>query len=171
MDYSYIRCGCISPELSVCDTEFNSTKIINKIIEADKKEIQLLSFPELCISSYTCADLFFQDTLLENAVKALKAICEKTKKTSVLCAVGLPVKTNDAIYNCAALIQKGEVLAVIPKTFIPTYNEFYERRWFKPYSENDFPKDYKIDLGFCTVPFGTKIIVEDKTNPDIKIAC
>ena len=171
MDYSYIRCGCVSPELSVCDTELNSTKIISKVLEAEKKEIQLLSFPELCITSYTCADLFFQSTLLENALKALKTICDKTKKTSVLCAVGLPVKTNDAIYNCAALIQKGEVLAVIPKTFIPTYNEFYERRWFKPYSENDFPKDYKIDLGFCTVPFGAKIIVEDKTNPDIKIAC
>ena len=163
------RAGCVSPSLKVADCAFNAKKIIDLVNEAEKKNIRFLVFPELCITGYTCADLFLQDTLLCAATKALLRIAEETRGTAVLTAVGLPFKVNNGLYNCAAFVYKGKIIAMIPKSFIPNYSEFYEKRWFSA-SQEKIQQTIFIDDENSEVPFSTNILIEDKKNPLIKIS-
>ena len=119
MNYGFYRVACASPELKVCDCSFNSEKIVDAVRQADSEGCSLVVFPELSVTGYTCGDLFLQTELQRAAVNALEFIARKTASTSAVILVGLPVSVDSAIYNCAAVIQKGKVLAVIPQTFIP----------------------------------------------------
>ena len=136
MKYGFIKTAAISPDIRVADTEFNSERIKECIVKAEEKGAELAVFPELCITGYTCADLFYSDALLKGALKALRDIAEFTKEKKILVFVGLPVKIGGLIYNVAAAVNKGEVLALIPKTNLPNYNEFYEKRWFSAWNES-----------------------------------
>lgn len=159
----------MSPELSVADCDFNAREIIRSINEAQGLGIKILVFPELCVTGYTCGDLFLQKALLKSAESALRLIAEKTKDTDVLAAVGLPLSVDETLYNCAAWIHRGKILCAVPKTFVPNYNEFYELRHFSPYTSM---KSSVISLGkdFESVLFGTSVILQDKNSPFIKIA-
>ncbi len=170
MKYGFLRAACASPSLKVGDCMYNANRIINVIKEADSKKVSLLVLPELTITGYTCQDLFLQKTLRQGSIDALIEICKNTEDTDVLCAIGLPFELNDVLYNCAAFIYQGSVIAIIPKTFIPNYSEFYEKRWFTPAPHN---KIEYVDLTpeYNSIPFGTNIIIQDETNPIIRIAC
>ncbi|MBO4404143.1 MAG: NAD(+) synthase [Treponema sp.] len=168
MKYGYLRCACAVPDLKVADTDFNTNEIIKLIYEAQKKDVRLLVFPELCITGYTCADLFFQDTLLCGALDSLEKICDATRECDVLCAVGLPLKKDGAVYNCAAFIYQGSLIALVPKSYIPNYGEFYEKRWFSSYEEKSV--EYIDIKNFESVPFGTSILIQDDYDSRIKIA-
>lgn len=127
----YIRIACAVPDVHVADTVKNYQDICNYMTRADQQNCDLVLFPELAITGYTCADLFFQESLLKGAIEGLSEICEYSKKTPALTAVvGLPLLMNGQIYNCAAVISNGVILGIIPKTYLPNYREFSESRWF-----------------------------------------
>lgn len=136
MKFGFIKTAAITPEIKVADTEFNAESIISWIEKAENDGVELAVFPELSITGYTCGDLFYSDVLLFGAAKALKNIADATANKKMLLFVGLPVKINGLIYNVAAAVNKGEVLALVPKTNLPNYNEFYEKRQFSAWSEN-----------------------------------
>ena len=163
MNYGFYRVACASPELKVCDCSFNAEKIVDAVRQADSEGTSLVVFPELCVTGYTCGDLFLQTELQRAAVNALEFIAKKTASSSILILVGLPVSVDSALYNCAAVIHKGKVLAVIPKTFIPNYGEFYERRYFSPAS-NAKRTEINLSEKFSSVPFGTDILIEDSNG-------
>ncbi len=132
MKDGFICTAAGTPKIKVADCRYNAEQIFTMMREAERQGVKLLVLPELCLTGYTCADLFLQDTLLEGAGEGLRTILEATKNLDVLTAIGLPVrnKWDNKLYNCAAVIQRGEILRLIPKTYIPNYGEFYEQRWF-----------------------------------------
>jgi len=119
-----------TPKIRVADCRHNAEQIFTMMREADKQGVKILALPELCLTGYTCGDLFLQDTLLKGAEEGLRTILEATRHLEILTALGMPVRAGDKLYNCAVVIQKGAVLAVVPKTYLPNYGEFYEKRWF-----------------------------------------
>ena len=160
----FVRVGAVVPKLKVADTEFNCNEIIEQIEIASNNKIQIAIFPELCITGYTCQDLFEQDTLLEEAEKSLSKILDYTNNLDIICIIGMPIKQENQLFNTAVVIQKGEILGVVPKTFIPNYGEFYEKRWFAS-SKNANKKEIEI-LG-QKVPFGIDLLFKDKENNEI----
>ena len=130
MKYGLIKVAAAIPGVRVADTEYNIQQIENMIAQAEGKGVELLVFPELCITGYTCQDLFRQDLLLTKAEEGLLTLLDFTRKLDVISVVGLPVRVGSLLYNCAVVIQQGNILGVIAKTYLPNYNEFYEKRWF-----------------------------------------
>ena len=160
----FVRVGAVVPKLKVADTEFNCNEIIEQIEIASNNKIQIAIFPELCITGYTCQDLFEQDTLLEEAEKSLSKILDYTNNLYIICIIGMPIKQENQLFNTAVVIQKGEILGVVPKTFIPNYGEFYEKRWFAS-SKNANKKE--IEMLGQKVPFGIDLLFKDKENNEI----
>jgi len=126
----YVRTGAACPEIKVADPFYNANEIIRIIKNADSEKIQLLAFPELSISGYTCQDLFLQSHLIKSCENALSRVLEKTVNINMIVALGMPVKVNDKLFNCAVVIHQGRILGVVPKIYIPNSKEFYEKRWF-----------------------------------------
>ena len=128
----FIKVAAGTPKIKVADCAQNAKEIIALMREAAAQGVKVLALPELCLTGYTCGDLFLQPTLLQGAENALGTILEATKELEILTAVGLPVRNplDSKLYNCAAIILKGKILRLIPKTYIPNYGEFYEGRWF-----------------------------------------
>lgn len=164
MKYGFIKTAAITPEIKVADTEFNAEQIICLIEKAEKAGAELTVFPELSVTGYTCGDLFYSDVLLNGALKALKEIADSTKDKKMLVFLGLPVKINGLIYNVAAAVNQGEVLCLIPKTRLPNYNEFYEKRWFAAWKQG-------IDGQTVVAPYFDKpltvyrnVVFKDKTE-------
>lgn len=172
MKHGFIRVGCYSPEVTVGDCKKNSAAIIEAVIEAVDKDIELLVFPELCITGYTCSDLFLQKTLLNAASASLIEIAQKTAAYNVLFSVGLPIVYNSSVFNCAAWILKGKILACIPKTHIPNYGEFYEARHFTSAKVLEGRCDLRLDISpqHTNIPFGTDIILQDRGNRSFTLA-
>ena len=166
MKYGFVRVGAITPEIKVADVSFNAASIKDGIIKAEKAGVEVLVFPELSLTGYTCADLFYSDVLLSAAKNALFEVAEFTKGKEMLVFVGLPIKKDGKIYNVAAAINKGEILGLIPKTFLPNYNEFYEKRWFSP-AENTVGE---VFINGKAVPFGKNIIFSEKKREFFKVA-
>ena len=131
----FLRIACVSPEIKVADCMHNAEIISSRAKEAAKNGASLIVFPELCITGYTCSDLFLHNSLLTAAENALGYILEQTKKLNAVILAGLPVRAGSALYNCAAVIFKGEILGLVPKRNIPNYSEFYELRHFTPFKE------------------------------------
>ena len=163
-EQGFVRVGAVVPKLKVADTEFNCNEIIKQIEIASNNKIQIAVFPELCITGYTCQDLFEQDILLEEAEKSLDKILEYTNNLDIICIIGMPIKAENQLFNTAVVIQKGRILGIVPKTFIPNYSEFYEKRWFAS-SKNTNTKEIEI-LG-QKVPFGIDLLFKDKANNEI----
>lgn len=163
-EQGFVRVGAVVPKLKVADTEFNCNEIIKQIEVASNNKIQIIVFPELCVTGYTCQDLFEQDTLLEEAEKALNKILDYTNNLDIICIIGMPIKAENQLFNTAVVIQKGKILGIVPKTFIPNYGEFYERRWFAS-SKNANKKE--IEILDQKVPFGIDLLFKDKENNEI----
>ncbi len=157
MNNQMIRVCAAALKLRVADIAFNTDEIIKMIQSCN--HCGLIVLPELCITGYTCADLFGSDVLLEEAQRALVRIAESTKKLKGLTVVaGVPIRYENCLYNCAAIISLGQVRAIIPKSFIPTYSEFYEGRWF---TSGKGLKGRCILLEGNEIPFGTDILARD----------
>lgn len=163
-EQGFVRVGAVVPKLKVADTEFNCNEIIKQIEVASNNKIQIVIFPELCVTGYTCQDLFEQDTLLEEAEKALNKILDYTNNLDIICIIGMPIKAENQLFNTAVVIQKGKILGIVPKTFIPNYGEFYEKRWFAS-SKNANKKE--IEILDQKVPFGIDLLFKDKENNEI----
>ena len=159
-DFGYIRVAAASPRVRVADVQFNADQACRMIDEAVSKEVSLLVFPELSITGYTCADLFGNNLLIEKADAAVSAVREHTRGRELTVVLGAPVRYNDKLYNCAVVIRNGQVKGLVPKIYLPSYNEFYEARWFSSgsdflsgnvHNEGRFLDDGKdfVREGFC----------------------
>lgn len=154
MKQGFVKVAAGTPEIRVADCRFNRDSIVQMVKEANRQQAKLLILPELCITGYTCGDLFLQQTLLHAAQTALLEIAAETKGIEMLVAVGLPVLHGGKLYNCAAVLYNGDVLGLVPKTNLPNYSEFYELRHFSPAPDANSEKT----LGGIVVPFGTKLL-------------
>ena len=157
MDYGFVRVAAAVPELKVADCSYNADRIIEMIAEAEAAGSQMVVFPELSLTAYTCADLFHQDLLLKQSLAALFKVTESTKALNVLSIVGLPLTADNQLFNCAAVIQKGEIHGIVPKTYIPGYKEFCEERWF---AAGTLAKSPFVRLFGKEIPFGTDLLFE-----------
>lgn len=166
MDYGFIRVGAAFPKVKVADVAYNCENIINLIIEAENKDIRMLVFPELSISSYTCGDLFNQKLIMKKSLEGLDEIIDVTRNTSTVCFVGMPLEYYGQVYNCSVVFQKGKILGIVPKTYIPNYNEFYEKRWFASGVEI---KNTCVKLFGEEIPFGTDLLFEDDLGRGIVV--
>lgn len=126
----FVKVAAGTPKIRVADCDYNAGQIIALIKEAAAQGVKVLTLPELCLAGYTCGDLFLQPTLLDGASRALRRVLDETVELDIVTALGLPVRYQNKLYNCAAVIQKGAILTLVPKTYIPNYGEFYEGRWF-----------------------------------------
>ena len=145
MNYGMIRAAAASLRLKVADPTYNKEKIKEAICYAEQRGARLLVLPELCVTGYTCADLFFTKSLQRSAENALKEIIEYTSGKNIVVAVGMPVPFYNSLYNCATVIGNGRIYGIVPKIHLANYNEFYEKRWFA--SGSDFKSCQSID--FC----------------------
>jgi len=134
-DYGFIRVATATPIVRLADTDGNTKEIISQIAEAEEKGVSLVVFPELCMTGYTCGDLFTQRILLERVEENVKLIAETTEDKNVAVVVGAPVLYRTLLYNCAIVIRDGEVKGIVPKIHLPNTSEFYEARWFTPGSD------------------------------------
>ena len=154
MDFIKVASAC--PVTRVSDVDYNVLNILKCIDDAENSGSKFIVFPELSVTSYTCGDLFLQDYLLKKTVDGIKNIAEKTKEKDILIAVGAPLLKGSILYNCAVILFKGTILGIVPKSFIPNYSEFYEKRWF---TEGVNVENDTIDLSFQKdIPFGTNLI-------------
>ncbi|MGN1099705.1 MAG: NAD(+) synthase [Christensenellales bacterium] len=168
MDYGFVRVASATPSLKVADTDYNAGEIIGIVRDAAECGAEVIVFPELSITGYTCSDLFLQSALLSGAKDALKRIVDETADTGTLCFVGMPLAVGNDTYNCAVAFADGKVLGVVPKTNIPNYSEFYELRHFRPFSKA-VGTDEIVLLGE-TVPFGTDILFRSARSRDLCVA-
>ena len=167
MRQGFIKVSALTPKVKVADTTYNREQICMLIDEAQEKSAKILVFPELCITGYTCGDLFYQELLLREAKKELLAIAKYTERKDCLVFVGLPLEHQGKLYNVAAAIAQGKVLGLVPKTHIPNYNEFYERRHFVSGMKQPVPVALDEDI---IVPMGTQILFQCRQMPALKIA-
>ncbi|MDE6479685.1 MAG: NAD(+) synthase [Muribaculaceae bacterium] len=159
--YGYLRVAAAYPKVELADPAVNSVRISDMIMSLSKKGARLIVFPELCLTGYTCGDLFNQPTLLNSAMRQLGFLQQVTKESHVTAVVGLPVRYRGRLYNCAAVIQYGEILGIVPKCYLPNYDEFYEKRWFSSGLKLDLPagKEYNIiDIDSHAIPFGINLL-------------
>ncbi len=130
MQNGFVKIAAAVPSVKVADCEYNTQQIESIIAKAEGQGIEILVFPELSVTGYTCQDLFRQSILLEQAESSVMMLLDFTRKLDVINIVGVPVAVGDVLLNCAAIIQKGDLLGLVPKTYLPNYSEFYEKRWF-----------------------------------------
>ena len=135
MNYGYVKVAAAVPPVKVGDCKFNVEQIESLIIQANNQGVEIMVLPELSITAYTCGDLFFQKLLLDEAEMALIGLLNFTRSMNIITIIGLPVPLSNGLANCAAVIQKGKILGMVPKTFLPNYKEFYEKRWFTAANE------------------------------------
>ena len=166
MRQGFIKVAALTPKVTVADTQANRKEICRLMDEAEAKGAKILVFPELCITGYTCGDLFYQQVLLREAKKELLAIAKYTQRKDYLAFVGLPLEYNGKLYNVAAAVTQGKVLGLVPKTHIPNYNEFYERRHFAPGMKQ--PVLVALDED-TVVPMGTRVLFQCRQMPELKI--
>ena len=130
MKDGFLKAAAFSPALRVADCTYNAQQILADVQAAAARGVKLAVFPEFCLTGYTCGDLFLQETLLEGALDALNTVCRETAELAAVIVVGLPLRVRGKLYNVAAVVNAGDVLAFVPKTHLPNYSEFYEQRHF-----------------------------------------
>ena len=168
MKYGFVKVAGATPKIRVADCEFNANQIIAQINEAEKNGASLVVFPELCVTGYTCSDLFLQSALLNAAKDAVKKIVFETAELDIISIVGTPIALRQSLFNCAVVIYKGKILGIVPKINIPNYSEFYEARHFT--SGKDFDEGLFEFNGFDNVYFGSNLIFACRQMPDFSFA-
>ena len=157
MEHGFIRVAAAIPSVKVADVKYNIGQIEQQILEAEEKGVQIIVFPELCLTGYTCQDLFAQRLLLNEAEEGVMSLKEFTEQKQIVVIVGVPVDTGKILLNCAAVICKGELETLVPKTYLPNYGEFYEKRWFA--SAQDINDGETITYAETTVELTKKPVV------------
>ena len=163
----FIKVAAATPKIKVADPVYNAEVILDTIREAESSGAKIIVLPELCLTGYTCQDLFLQDRLLDTAKEQLLYIADKTLESDALIFLGLPLEKEHKLYNVAAVLQGGEILAFIPKSYIPNYGEFYEARHFTP--GNATSEFYRF--GGEDVPFGTDILFTCDNMEGLVVGC
>ncbi|MBP3889864.1 MAG: NAD(+) synthase, partial [Muribaculaceae bacterium] len=130
MKHGLITVAAAVPAVKVADVEYNVLEIEKLLANAEGQGVEILCLPELAITGYSCQDLFKEQLLLSKAEEGLMMLMEFTRKLNIICIVGMPVQAGGLLLNCAVVIQGGAILGIVPKTYLPNYNEFYEKRWF-----------------------------------------
>ena len=157
MNYGYVKVAAAVPRVRIADSKFNAGQIEKEIIIADGKGVQIIVFPELCLTGYTCGDLFTQQYLLEEAEMGLIQVLNTTRQLDIISILGMPIPLNGSLLNAAVVIQKGKVLGVVPKTYLPNYKEFYEMRWFTSGTDVSAPA---VRLCGQVVPMGCNLLFD-----------
>lgn len=165
MKHGFVKVAAATPKIQVANCIYNADRIIELIEEAEKNQVKVLVLPELCLTGYTCGELFLQDTLLNSAMEQLKRIVEFTLGKDLFVALGVPVVTEGKLYNTAAAVQNGQLLGFIPKKNLPNYSEFYEARYFNPGHE----KTEYINYYGRKIPLGTNILFRCANLPALTI--
>ena len=163
----FVGVAACTPDVRVADVSFNVQACYEAACEAAQKGARVIVLPELCITGYSCADLFMQDVLLNAAEAGIAELAERLSSIDALVFAGLPLRVNGKLYNCAAALSHGAILGIVPKRFIPSYNEFYEGRYFM-----SGPKDAVLidTCGYLDVPFGTNQLFRCETMPELIVA-
>lgn len=162
--FGYVRVAASVPELKVANVEFNTKEVIKEIKALDKEGVQIVTFPELCLTGYTCADLFSQDILITKSKEAIKEVIDSTKLLDIISIIGVPIVCDNQLFNCGVVINKGKILGIVPKTYIPNYGEFYEKRWF---STSNTLTSKTINLFGKEVPIGIDLVFRDINDSKI----
>ena len=157
MNYGFVKVAAAVPRVKIADCNFNAKQLESLIAVADGKGVQIITFPEMCITAYTCGALFGQQLLLEEAEMALMQILNNTRQLDIISILGMPVIVNSTVINAAVVIQKGKVLGVVPKTYLPNYKEFYEQRWFTSALQI---AETSVRLCGQIIPMGTNLLFE-----------
>ncbi len=160
--HGYVRVAVGVPRIRVADPAFNAAQTVELLGEASAAGAALVVFPELGLSAYTCDDLFHQRALLEATKAGLRTVVEASRRHAAVAVVGLPLQVGHGLYNCAAVVQGGRVLGIVPKTYLPNYGEFYEARQFQP---ADHAAEKTVEIGGETVPFGNDLLIEASNRP------
>ena len=155
MNYGFVKVASAIPSLKVADCTYNIQQIESLIVQAEGKGVEIIVFPELSISGYSCGDLFGQQLLLEKCEESLFKLLDFTRSLQIITLVGMPVMIGGLLMNCAVVVQGGKILGVVPKTYLPNYKEFYEQRWFASATAID---DTQIHLCAQSVPFGRNLL-------------
>ena len=130
MKYGFVNVAAAVPVVKVADVDYNVQQVESLIAQAEGRGVEVIVFPELCVTGYTCQDLFKEQLLLDRAEQGILMLLDFTRKLDIISIVGVPVIINGLLYNCAVVIQGGQLLGIVPKTYLPNYGEFYEKRWF-----------------------------------------
>ena len=130
MKDGFLKAAAFSPALRVADCTYNAQQVLAQLQAAAQRGVKLAVFPEFCLTGYTCGDLFLQRTLQQGALDALEWLLAQTRALDTVALVGLPLLVHGKLYNCAAVLCRGQLLGIVPKTYLPNYSEFYEKRWF-----------------------------------------
>lgn len=165
MRHGFVKIAAATPKIQVARCNYNVDRIIEIIEIAEQNHVKVLVFPELCLTGYTCGELFLQDTLLNSAKEQLLRIVDYTSGLNVLVTIGVPICKEGKLFNTAAVIQNGDLLGLVPKKNLPNYSEFYEARHFNPGQE----KPVYITIGDKKIPFGTNILFRCTNLPDLMI--
>lgn len=171
MKHGFIKVAAVSPQLKVADVPFNTSKILEKIDEAAKEKAKIVVFPELCITGYTCGDLFLQRTLIKAAKEALREIIDYTTGMDMLVFVGLPMEKNHKLYDVAAAICDGQLLALIPKTYGSGFGEYAESRYFAKGNAVAETMLFECDGEMEEIPFGTHILLQCDAVEELVVGC
>ena len=157
MNYGFVKVAAAVPRVKIADCKYNAGQLESLIAIADGKGVQIITFPEMCITAYTCGDLFGQQLLLEEAEMGLMQILNNTRQLDIISILGMPIAVNSTVINAAVVIQKGKILGVVPKTYLPNYKEFYEQRWF-----TSALQVAEVNVRLCgqIVPMGTNLLFE-----------
>ena len=166
MKNGFVKVAAATPDIRVADVEFNTQNIINAMEEAQKNGAKILVFPELCVTGYTCSDLFDHSVLLKASRKALLEIAENTNDKDMLVFVGAPLEVNGKLYNVAAAMNQGEIIGFTTKTFLPNYGEFYEMRQFTPGPQTV----REITFEGKKIPFGPQILFQAEGMEELVVA-
>ncbi len=171
MKHGFLKVASVTPKIKVADPKYNSKVIIEQINAMSDKGVKLMVFPELCITGYTCGDLFLQELLLDEAKNALEEIVKASKNVDAIIFVGMPIERDGSLYNVAAVVNHGILLGIVPKYYIPAYGEFCETRYFA--KGNTKPCDFRfVSKGMdVTVPFGTNIVFTNDKITGLCVAC
>ena len=161
MKDGFLKAAALSPALRVADCAYNTAQILQELRTASARGVKLAVFPEFCLTGYTCGDLFLQRTLQQGALTGLQTLLDASRELDVVALVGLPLLVRGKLYNCAAVLCRGRLLGLVPKTYLPNYGEFYEKRQFTPGSTE------VETLTVCgqQVPFGTSLLFRCREMP------
>lgn len=163
----FVRVGTLVNKLSLGNVIENAKEISRQIKKAYEAGVEIIVTPELSLTGYACGDMFLQDKLVKDSIIGLEYVLSETKSLNIISIIGMPISTNNALFNCGVVINRGKLLGIIPKTYIPNYKEFYECRWFSSSLNLDINE---IELLGQKVPLGCDLLFQDRKNPNITFA-